>query len=109
MDILEKALRWAETWLTWSHPGILGAIGGVANYYYLNVTKNRKFVWGALLANAILAFFLGRALSGMLPLEEGETREGLVMLIGFFAFPILHALETHVVAMVGRLLQIGGK
>lgn len=108
MDILDRALRWLESYMIWANPGLLGAMGGIANYYYLNITRSRKFVWGALLANVVLAFFLGRALSGFIP-GSGETRDGLVMLVGFFAFPILHMLEAQVVAWVERIFRPGGK
>lgn len=107
MDILDKVFRWLEGYLLWANPGFLGAMGGIANYYYLNITRNRRFVWGALLANVVLAFFLGRALSGFIP-GVGETRDGLVMLVGFFAFPILHMLEAQVVALVERIFKPGG-
>lgn len=92
----------------WGQLGILGAFGGIANYYYLNVTKNRKFLWGVLFANIILAFFLGKVLGSFID-EGNEFRDGIVMLIGFFAFPIINILEARVVAFIDRLLPFGSK
>lgn len=108
MDLLAKMLKWVESVISWSDLGILGAFGGVANFYYLNATKSRKFVWGLLVANVILAFFLGKALGGFIP-ESNEYRDGIVMLIGFFAFPIVHVLESRVVAFINSLVAFGGK
>lgn len=108
MDMPEKILSLVEGAISWGQLGILGAFGGVANFYYLNATKNRKFLWGVLLANVILAFFLGRAIGGMIP-QENPVRDSIVMLVGFFAFPIVHALEARFIALLDRLLPFGGK
>lgn len=108
MDIMDRALKFLEGAMGWGQLGILGAFGGIANYYYLNVTKNRKFLWGVLFANIILAFFLGKVLGSFID-EENEFRDGIVMLIGFFAFPIINILEARVVAFIDRLLPFGSK
>jgi fluoride ion exporter CrcB/FEX len=99
-------LRFLEGALSWGHLGLLGAFGGIANFYYLNATKNRKFVWGVLAANVILAAFLGKSLGGMIS-EENEFRDSIVMLLGFFAFPVVHALEARFIAFLDRTLPFG--
>jgi len=108
VDIADRLMKFLEGMLSWGHLGILGAFGGIANFYYLNATKNRTFLWGLLCANVILAFFLGKVLGGFIS-EENEFRDGIVMLIGFFAFPIVHVLESRVVAFIDRLLPFGSK
>lgn len=108
MEIVDRLLRFVEEALSWGHLGILGAFGGITNFYYLNATKNRKFLWGVLCANVILAFFLGKVLGGFIS-EENEFRDGIVMLIGFFAFPIVHVLESRVVAYLDHVLPFGSK
>lgn len=108
MELLDKIARWLETLLSWGHLGFLGAFGGVANFYYLNATKNRKFLWGVLFANVVIAFFLGRALGSFIS-EENQFRDGIVMLFGFFSFPLVHVLESRVVTLLDRILPFGGK
>uniref|UniRef100_A0A6M3M342 Holin n=1 Tax=viral metagenome TaxID=1070528 RepID=A0A6M3M342_9ZZZZ len=108
MDIADRLMKFLEGVLSWGHLGILGSFGGIANYYYLNATKNRTFLWGLLCANVVLAFFLGKVLGGFIP-EDNEFRDSIVMLIGFFAFPIVNILEARVVAYIDRLLSFGGK
>ena len=109
MEILERLMRWLETALSWSQLGVLGTFGGIANFYYLNATKNRKFVWGVLVANAVVAFVLGKSIGSFIP-ETNLYRDGLVMLIGFFAFPLVHVLEAKVIGFVERILpDFGGK
>jgi hypothetical protein len=108
VDIVDRLLRFFEGVLLWGHLGLLGAFGGIANFYYLNATKNRKFLWGVLVANVILAAFLGKALGGLIP-EENQFRDSIVMLLGFFAFPVVHALEARFIAFIDRLLPFGSK
>lgn len=108
MDTPEKVLRLIEGAVSWGQLGLLGAFGGVANFYYLNATKNRKFIWGVLVANVILAFFLGRAVGGMIP-HDNPIRDSIVMLVGFFAFPIVSVLEHRFIAFLDRVLPLGGK
>ena len=108
MDLMDRLLRFLEGLLIWGHLGLLGAFGGVANFYYLNATKNRKFLWGVLFANVILAAFLGKALGGLIA-EDNQFRDSIVMLLGFFAFPVVHALEARFIAALDRLLPFGSK
>lgn len=108
MELWDKVVRGLENLLSWGHLGVLGSFGGVANFYYLNATKNRKFLWGVLVANVVVAFFLGRVLGSFIS-EENQFRDGIVMLFGFFAFPLVHVLESRVVAYLDRVLPFGGK
>lgn len=108
MDIVSKLVKFLEEAVSWGQLGFLGAFGGIANYYYLTVTKNRKFLWGLLSANIVLAFFLGKVLGGFID-ESNEFRDGIVMLIGFFAFPIINVLEARVVAFIDKLLPFGSR
>ncbi len=94
-DFLEKVLRWSTA-------GLLGSFGGAAAFVYLAATKNRKFTIGLLVANAFVAFFVGKAV-GFFIAEANPMRDGIIMVAGFFAYPILHVLEGRVVSFIENL------
>lgn len=108
MDWLDRATRAVEAAIVWGNLGVLGAFGGIANFYYLNATKERAFVWGVLAANVVVAFFIGQVLGGFIG-SDNQFRDGLVMLFGFFSFPVVHLLESRIVALVDKLLPFGGR
>jgi hypothetical protein len=91
-DWVEKLIRWAQL-------GMLGAFGGSAAYIHAMATKNQPFRVWAFAANVFLAFFVGKMLGGLIPFSPTyiEYRDGVVMALGFCAYPILGVLETKVV------------
>lgn len=108
MEWIDKLVKAAESALAWGSLGVLGSFGGVANFYYLNATKNRAFAWGMLTTNVVIAFFVGRAVGGLID-ADNQFRDSIVMLLGFFSFPVIHALESRVVGLISKLPTFGGK
>ena len=108
MEPLDRLVRLGEEILSWSSLGVLGAFGGVANFYYLNATKNRAFAWGLLAANVVVAFFIGRVVGGFID-PDNQFRDSIAMLLGFFSFPVVHILEARLVAIINRVLPFGGE
>jgi FtsH-binding integral membrane protein len=90
----------------WMQVGLIAMFGGFASYVYLMVTKERPFRWKMFLANLFLAFFTGKALSGMIP-ADSPNFSGFVMMLGFCAYPILGVLETTVLAYIGKRAPTG--
>lgn len=79
--------------------GLLGALGGLANYVYLSLKQQKNFDWRLFVANLFLALFTG-ILIGQFIDESNSTRDGLIMASGFCAYPILNIVETWVIQYV---------
>lgn len=80
----------------WLYAMALGGFGGAASHVFLN--RGKKFVVSLFLGNVFIAMFAAKALGGFVP--PSEYRDSLLMLLGFFAYPILTALEATVVERV---------
>ncbi len=93
-DALEKLMRWVQL-------GLLSAFGGAAAYVYTLSTHKTKFRWFGFAANLFLAFFAGCMAGHWIPSDAGtsEYRDGLVMAVGFCAYPILALLERTLPAL----------
>lgn len=88
----------------WLYVMLLGAFGGSASHVFLN--RGKRFAVWIFLGNAFVSAFAAKAVGGFVP--SSEYRDSLLMLIGFFAFPILAALQNKVVAWVEKLFAVGG-
>lgn len=92
-DILKNALAWLLT-------GLLGALGGLVSYFYPPSTEMR-FSWWLFISKLILAFFVGKVAGEFIPVDN-QYRSGFIMLLGFFAYPVLGVIEVKVKAYVER-------
>jgi fluoride ion exporter CrcB/FEX len=92
---------------TWMHLGLTAMFGGLASYIYVMVVKGRKFRWFTFLANLFLAFFVGKALSGLIP-PDSPNFSGYVMMLGFCAYPLLGTVEAALMAYVNNRTKTGG-
>lgn len=91
----------------WLRLGVLAAFGGAASYIYLMITKNRPFRWITFLANLFIAFFVGKAMGGFIP-EGTRNFSGVVMLMGFCAYPVLGIVEEKIVSYINKRIAAGG-
>ncbi|MBW5416127.1 MULTISPECIES: hypothetical protein [unclassified Pseudomonas] len=92
--------------LAWALPGFLGAFGGIIAFLMGLASSSIKFTAKMLMAKVLAAFFVAVVLAPFL--DPGSvTRPALLMLFGFFAFPILKLIEKKVMALVERLFPGG--
>lgn len=103
-DLVEKLVRWG-------HLGMLGAFGGAAAYIHTMATKNQPFRVLAFAANVFLAFFVGKMLGALIPFAQAyvEYRDGVVMALGFCAYPILGVIENKVVKWFKEINWLPGE
>jgi hypothetical protein len=84
--------------LAWSQFGLLGMLGGLASYFYPPSTEMR-FTWRYFISKLILAFFAGKVAGEFIAIDN-QFKSGYIMLLGFFAYPVLGVLEIKVKAWV---------
>lgn len=90
--------------LAWSLPGLIGALGGLCSLGYLEKGRNPpKFSAGLFLSKVMAAFVVGKAVSEFLP-PDSQARSGIILLLGFFAYPVLGILESRIRGLLERLL-----
>lgn len=87
-DAVEKLWRLLQL-------GLLGVFGGAAAYVYTLSTRGTPFRWVGFAANLFLAFFVGCMAGDWIPSGGAMTdyKDGLVMAVGFCAYPILGLVE----------------
>lgn len=73
--------------------GVLAMLGGLANYLYVTVEKNRKFSIWMLLVNLFLAFYVGNVTGSFID-PQSEWRDGILMVAGFATYPLLAFVEA---------------
>jgi hypothetical protein len=76
--------------------GTLAGIGGAASYIFNMLKRNDPFRLSSFILNAFLAFFIGNILGSFIPAAY-QYRDGVLMLGGFSAWPILSLLEIYTV------------
>ncbi|PVZ19940.1 MULTISPECIES: hypothetical protein [unclassified Pseudomonas] len=86
--------NWVWVGLGWSQYGWLGVVGGVASYFYSKSTEPR-FDVRMFVSKLVLAFFVGKVSSEFIPSTD-TYKSGYIMLLGFFAYPVLAVLEVKV-------------
>lgn len=89
-----------QKFLTWSHNGLIASFGGAASFVYL-ASKSKKFAPWLFLANIFVSFYVGTTLAPWVNVDP-ELKDGVVSLLGFFAYPILHFLEGKVLAYLEK-------
>lgn len=94
-----------ELVLSWSQFGLLGMLGGIVSYFYPPSTEMR-FTWRYFISKLILAFFVGKVAGEFID-PTNQFKSGYIMLLGFFAYPVLGVLETKVKAWVDNLTPPG--
>lgn len=101
VDELLLAKDYMKEYLT---AGILGMIGGIANYIYTTYKKDQTFKIYGFLVNALLAFFLGNVIGSFIP-ANFVYRDGVLLLAGFSTFPILAILETYIPLLAKKIVN----
>lgn len=84
--------------LIWSQFGWLGLLGGLASYFYPPSTEAR-FSCRYFISKLVVSFFIGKV-SGEFIANENNFKSGYIMMLGFFAYPVLAVLEVKVKAWV---------
>lgn len=92
-------------WLPYLNSGLIGMLGGLANYFYYIDKKHLPFRVGALLTTAVLAFFIGIAGHSLLP--ESPNKPGYLIIAGFFCYRIIETVEinAHKLIKIARSYQ----
>lgn len=83
--------NWLTRVLEWSAVGLLGALGGLASLFYPSSVEMR-FTWFAFCSKLVLAFFVGKV-AGEFISGDNQYRSGVIMLMGFFAYPVMGVAE----------------
>lgn len=82
--------------------GLLAAFGGLVGHVVDIVQKKRTFSWPGFLAAAFVAFFVGQVLGDWIPLST-PGRDGILMVSGTSAYPVLVLLQDMVTGFIKRL------
>ncbi|NBB11805.1 hypothetical protein [Pseudomonas sp. SLFW] len=80
--------------LAWSQFGLLGTLGGLASYFYPPSTDVR-FTWRNFIGKLVISFFIGKVAGEFIP-NENTFKSGYIMVLGFFAYPVLAVIEAKV-------------
>ncbi|WP_426199014.1 hypothetical protein [Pseudomonas sp. DC3200b2] len=94
-----------ELALSWSQFGLLGVVGGVASYFYKGSTEPR-FSLRFFISKLVLAFFVGKV-AGEFIAADNQFKSGYIMLLGFFAYPVLAVLKVKVKAGLRTTTRAG--
>ena len=89
-----------EKLLDWALVGFLGMLGGLASLFYPGATSMR-FDWKTFVGKLVVAFFVGKVAGEFIDVSN-QYRAGIIMLLGFFAYPVLGVLEVKVKSAVER-------
>lgn len=81
--------------------GLLASFGGLANYLYVTVHREKPFSMWMMVANLVLAFYVGNLVGSFL--AESSYRDGILMAAGFVTYPILALLEQRSKRVLGAL------
>lgn len=82
--------------------GLLAAFGGLVGHIVDVVQGKQTFSWPGFLAAAFVAFFVGQVLGNWLP-SEMPGRDGVLMVSGTSAYPVLVLLQTMVTDFIKRM------
>lgn len=69
--------------------GLLGMIGGIAEFFYEVDNERRRFTWLGILCMSAVAFVAGVIAGEMIP-EGKYYYYGIIMMAGVNAYPVLH-------------------
>lgn len=94
-----------ELILSWSQFGLLGMLGGLVSYFYPPSTEMR-FAWRYFISKLVISFFVGKV-AGEFIAVDNQFKSGYIMLLGFFAYPVLGVLEIKVKAWVENFTPPG--
>jgi FtsH-binding integral membrane protein len=81
--------------------GLLATLGGVANYLFVTIDKERPFSFWMLVANLLLAFYVGNQVGAFLP--DSAYRDGFIMASGFATYPILSFMERRTARAIAAI------
>lgn len=84
--------------LIWSQFGFLGTLGGLASYFYRPATEVR-FAIRMFVSKMVISFFIGKVFGEFIS-TENTYKSGYIMVLGFFAYPVLAVMEVKVKAWV---------
>ena len=86
--------------IAWSVPGWLGMMGGLVSYFYPPSTELRFHAW-LFIGKLLLSFFVGKVAGEFIALDN-TYRTGYIMLLGFFAFPVMGEVEKKLKAWLEK-------
>lgn len=81
--------------------GLLASLGGLANYLYVTVHREKPFSMWLMVANLLLAFYVGNLVGSFI--AESQYRDGILMACGFVTYPILALMEQRSKRVLGAL------
>lgn len=82
--------------------GLLGAFGAIASTAFTVAHKKKAFRLVLFVCNVVVAAFVGNVVGALL--GDSPHKDGLIMLCGFFAYPILEVLEERARGIIERVL-----
>lgn len=88
--------------LVWSAAGIKAAFGGLVGYLIDIRRKQEPFSWIAYCVFFMAAFLVGLVLGDWLPATT-PGRDGIIMVAGTAAYPILDAMQERVIKIINGL------
>ena len=91
--------------LLWSQFGMLGALGGLASYFYRPSTEAR-FAVRTFISKLVISFFIGKVFGEFIA-DENTFKSGYIMVLGFFAYPVLAVMEVKVRTWVDKMTPPG--
>ncbi len=86
--------------IEWMLPGLLGMLGGLVSYFYPPSTEMRFHFW-LFVSKILLSFFVGKVAGEFIALDN-TFRSGYIMLLGFFAYPVMGIAEVKLKAWVEK-------
>lgn len=82
--------------------GLLAAFGGLVGHLVDNIKRGDSFSFVGFVTSVLVAFFVGQVLGDWLP-HEMYGRDGVLMVAGTSAYPVLASLQDVVMKLVEKL------
>ncbi len=96
--VLERLSGMAET-------GLLGTFGAVANWAYITVTQpGRPMRLGLFACNVVVSFYVGNVVGAFIS-EGNPNRDGVILVCGFCAYPLLGLIEANFKSIVESFFE----
>lgn len=95
----------AERAASMFEPGVLGTLGAIANWAYVSVTQpTRPMKIGLFFCNVIVSFYVG-IVAGAFIGADNIYRDGIILVCGFCAYPLLGLIEANFKTIVEAWLN----
>ena len=83
--------------------GMLASFGGIANYFHYVEKRSQTFSVFRFLCSISLSFFVGMVTGDFI--RGHANLYGIVMLCGYFSYPIINRAQESVVKIFDKLLK----